>query len=140
MNLRVRVGLALGCAVVAAALWALAGREFLPQRALDTRGREASATVTAVQRSLEPVATIQFQTVDGAPVIAKTKEFASAKVGDVLAVTYDPQKPTRVRAASASSDYVGAILFAAGGAGMLITALMVAVARPPKWLWTERGT
>lgn len=85
------------------------------------------------------MATLRFQTVDGAPVIAKTKDFASAKVGDVLAVTYDPQKPMRVRAASASSDYVGAVLFALGGAGMLIAALMVAVARPPKWLWTERG-
>lgn len=139
MNLRVRVGLALGCVVVAAALWTLAGREFFPQRALDTRGREASATVTAVQRSLEPVATLRFQTVDGAPVVAKTKEFASAKVGDVLTVTYDPQKPTRVRAASASSDYVGAVLFTVGGAGMLIAALMAAVARPPKWLWTKPG-
>lgn len=139
MKSRLRVGLGLGCAVVAAALWLLAGREFFPQRALDARGQEVSATVTAVQRSLEPVATLRFQSADGGTVIAKTKEFGSAKVGDVLAVTYDPEKPTRVRAASASSDYVGAVLFAVGGAGMLTAALMVAVARPPKWLWTKPG-
>lgn len=137
---RVRIALSLGCSLVAVVLWILAGREFLPQHALDTRGVRADATVTAVQRSLEPVATLRFWTADGATVVAKTMEFASAKVGDGLEVVYDPHEPTRVRAASASSDYVGAILFAAGGAGMLIVALMVAAARPPKWLWTERGT
>lgn len=137
MKPRVRLALSLGCAVVAAALFMLAAWEFLPQRALDTGGLRADATVTAVQRSLEPVATLRFQTGDGSTVVAKTKEFASAEVGDVLAVIYDPHKPARVRAASASSDYVGAVLFAAGGAGMLIASLMVAVARPPKWLWTE---
>lgn len=136
---RLRVGLALGCAAIATALWILAGREFVPQHALDTRGIRTDAAVTAVQRSLQPVATLRFRTAQGGTVTAKTKEFASAKVGDVLPVTYDPHDPRRVRAASASSDYVGAGLFAAGGAGMLLVTAMVAVGRPPRWLWTERG-
>jgi Protein of unknown function (DUF3592) len=137
---RLRVGLSLGCAAIGAALWLLAGREFVPQHALDTRGVRTDAAVTAVQRALEPVATLRFRTAEGGTVVARTREFASAEVGDVLPVTYDPEHPGRVRAASASSDYVGAGLFAAGGAGMLLVTALVAVGRPPRWLWTQPGT